>query len=144
MKINPTLPNYVISNDGIVFHKSTGVEVDKVNGLYKLQTDESVVCETKRKTIKLVRRLSPKDIMSLYNRPESKPVTDDKPKEVVKVKEQKKKAVKADTSKHSGLGVMIEQVEYKSASDAAKALGVAVNTIINRCKADKFENYKFI
>lgn len=134
------IPNYIIDADGSVFYKENGEKVELEKGQYKLQTSEKFFCSIKKKTIELVRRLSPKDIAAIYQRSSDKaPVqVKEKPKDKAKVKQREK-------SKTAGRGVLIDGKQYDSASEASKALGVAVNTIINRCKGDsKFETYSFI
>jgi group I intron endonuclease len=37
--------------------------------------------------------------------------------------------------------IVIDNITYKSASDAAKAIGCALGTVLNRCRSDKFLNY---
>ena len=40
------------------------------------------------------------------------------------------------------LKVIIDDVVYDSFSDASKVLNCAIATISNRCKSEKFPNYK--
>lgn len=134
------IPNYIIDADGSVFYKENGEKVELEKGQYKLQTSEKFFCSIKKKTIELVRRLSPKDIAAIYHRS-----SDNAPLQVKEKTKDKGKAKRPEKTKTAGRSVLIDGVQYDSASEASKAIGVAVNTIINRCKGDsKFETYSFI
>lgn len=141
MRTNEMLPDYIIDADGSVFYKENGEKVELEKGQYRLHTSEKLYCSIKKKTIKLVRRLSPKDIIALYQRSNGK-----MPEQIKENKTKiKEKVNPINKGKSAGLGVLIDGHEYVSASEASKALGVAVNTIINRCKSEnKFNNYSFI
>lgn len=61
-------------------------------------------------------------------------------------KESKDKISKANSGKKpiNSLKVIVDDVTYFSASDASKKIGCSVATVLNRCKSDKFFNYKFL
>jgi hypothetical protein len=147
MKQHSKLPDYLIDDQGNVFNKATSEKIPLVKGQYVLKTAEEFTT-SRGKKICLIRRLTPDEIKSYFKTSTDyikhikvDPI-DDKTENgythTIKVDINKNKAPK------TGRGVIIDGVEYDNASKAAKCLKTSVNTVINRCKNNKFKNYNFL
>lgn len=51
--------------------------------------------------------------------------------------------LKKGTKPSNSIKIIIDDVLYNSATEASKILNCATATILNRCRSDKFNNYKF-
>jgi len=141
MKINKSLSAYVIDQNGDVFERKTGDQLeifDRKTGEYKLHTDE-IFRTTKGKSVKIVRRFTREDIIKVWNSKDSLPVAKYEAAELIdKVVQQGRDETKTPkepaSSKESVDVLEINGVKYRNISQAAKALGVSSTTIRNRLK----------
>lgn len=150
MKINKNLSRYVLDQNGDVYEKATGDQVELSNKTeYKLVTDE-IFKSLKGKSSNIVRRFTRDQIVKIYNSPDSvsiesgskedpikeNPIVDQKPETTTSKAIENKESVEGEFYQFEIFGV-----KYRNAKEASKAIGVSPNTITNRAKKG-VEGYK--
>lgn len=124
------LSEYLLGEDGSVLEVSTG-ELMKITPLknYLLQTDETVGTGTYR----LKRRFTVDEVIKMFNSPKAVPY-----KEPVKVKFDVETLEEVEATGELPIPpyFVIDGKTYSSARKAGKELGISVNTVLKRCKAN--------
>lgn len=148
MKINKSLSRYILEENGNVFEKENGEQVEMINKTeYRLVTDEKFKSE-KGKESNIVRRFTRDQIIKIYNSPDSVSIQKDNPKanvqepqtstsEAVKVSDQ----IQGSFDNPEGAKIQAEGKYFKSIGEASKVIGISYNTIKKRIEKG-FEGYK--
>lgn len=151
MKVYKSLSKYLLDKSGAVFSKEDGTQVEPMKGgLVRLVTDKIFVSRSGKRS-NIVRRFTKDEILQRYNHKdaiEESKVQDQVIEKAPEVNNESKDEVRSKVIERSE-GMIddelfqyeIHGIKYRTAGEASKHLGIAVNTVTNRVKKG-VEGYK--